>query len=145
MKKLAALLVLALASLALVACGGGDNNTTTTTGGGETGGAAAGNEKAAGGGGSTVSFEADPNGEIAFTSDSATAKTGNVTIEFNNPQALPHDVRIEDSSGKDIGGTEQISESSASASVNLKPGTYTFFCSVPGHREAGMEGTLTVK
>jgi plastocyanin len=147
MKKVAVLLALALSSLALVACGGGNDNSTTTTGGGEsTGGAAAGSEKSeGGGGGSTVKFEADPNGEIAFTSTSATAKAGNVTIEFNNPQALPHDVRIEDAQGEDLGGTEQISESSASASVNLKPGTYTFYCSVPGHREAGMEGTLTVK
>jgi len=68
-----------------------------------------------------------------------------VTIDFTNPQALPHDVKIESSSGEEIGGTETVAEGSDSATVNLKPGTYTFFCSVPGHREAGMEGTLVVK
>jgi plastocyanin len=146
MKKLAALLALALASLALVACGGGNDNTTTTTGGESAGGGeTAGKESEAGGGGSTVSFEADPNGELAFTSKSATAKAGSVTVEFDNPQTLPHDVRIEDAQGKDVGGTEEITEGSTSATVSLKPGTYTFYCSVPGHREAGMEGTLTVK
>ncbi len=159
MKKVAALLALALAAVALVACGGG-NGTTTTTGGGEggaanegaaegggaAGGAAAeGGGKSEGGGASTVKFEADPSGALAFTTTQATAKAGNVTIDFENPQPVPHDVSIEDSSGKTIGKTELISESSASTTVNLKPGTYTFYCSVPGHREAGMEGTLTVK
>lgn len=151
MKKVAALLVLALASLALVACGGGSSSSSssssTTTGGGEnSGGAAAGgNEKSAGGGGSTVSFEADPGGELAYTTTSATAKAGAVTVDFKNPQPLPHDVKIEGPSGEEVGGTEEISESSTSATVNLKPGTYTFYCSVPGHREAGMKGTLVVK
>jgi plastocyanin len=149
MKKLAVLLALALASLALVACGGGDSETTETTGGG--GGAATPTETQGGGGGegsgggSTLAFEADPGGQLAFTTNSATTKAGNVTIEFTNPQALPHDVKIEDSSGNEVGGTETITEGSDSAAVTLKPGTYTFYCSVPGHREAGMEGTLTVK
>jgi len=156
MKKLVAFLVLALAALALVACGGGgdDNSTSTATSGGgesqaEQGGVA--KEEASGGGekssgsGSTLTFEADPNGALAYTTTSATAKAGKVTVEFNNPQSLTHDVAIESSSGEEIGKTELVADGSDSTTVDLKPGTYTFYCSVPGHREAGMEGTLTVK
>jgi len=153
MKKFAALLALALASLALVACGGSSDNsssTTATSGGGESSAESTtgGNANSAGGGasgGSTVSIEADPGGNLAYTTSSASAKAGKVTVDFNNPQELTHDVKIEDSSGEEVGGTELIAGGSDSATVNLKPGTYTFFCSVPGHREAGMEGTLTVK
>jgi plastocyanin len=150
MKKLAALLVLALASAALVACGSSNSTTTTETssGGEANGGAGAESGKEAGGGeggGSSVEFETDPNGELAYTTTEASAKAGKVTIDFNNPQSLTHDVTIEDSSGKEVGKTELIGEGETSTSANLKPGTYTFYCSVPGHREAGMEGTLTVK
>jgi len=147
MKKLASLLVLALVAAALVACGDDDSTTTTTTSETSSGAAAEGGEKAGGGegGGATLEFEADPNGQLAFTTTQATAKAGKVTIDFTNPQALPHDVKIESANGEEIGGTETVAEGSDSATVNLKPGTYTFYCSVPGHREAGMEGTLTVK
>jgi plastocyanin len=154
MKKLVAFLVLALTALALVACGGGgdDNSTTTATNGGgsENSSEAAGGvkeENSSGGGGSasTLKFEADPNGQLAYTTTSATAKAGKVTVEFDNPQALTHDVAIESSSGEEIGKTELVADGSDSTTVDLKPGTYTFYCSVPGHREAGMEGTLTVK
>jgi plastocyanin len=148
MKKLAALLVLALASVALVACGGSDSSTTTSSGEEAGGGAAAESGKESGGGeggGSTVAFEADPNGELAYTTTEASAKAGNVTVDFKNPQSLTHDVAIEDSSGKEVGKTELIGEGETSTSVDLKPGTYTYYCTVPGHREAGMEGTLTVK
>lgn len=159
MKKVTVILALVLASVALVACGGGDDDsgtTTTTSGGnaestngGATGGAGANEEaggKEAGGGGSasTLKFEADPNGQLAYTTKSASTKAGEVTVEFTNPQSLPHDVVIE-SNGEDVGGTETIADGTASTSVELEPGTYQFYCSVPGHREAGMEGTLTVK
>ena len=148
MKKLAALLVLALASVALVACGGSDSTTSTSTSAETSGGAAAGGEKTSGNeasGGSTVAFEADPSGELAYTTTEASAKAGKVTVDFNNPQGLPHDVAIEDTSGKTVGKTELVSGEETSTTVDLKPGTYTFYCTVPGHREAGMEGTLTVK
>jgi plastocyanin len=149
MKKVAALLALALASVALVACGSSSDNSTTTTatsGGESTSGATSGGGKEEGsGGGSTVSFEADPNGELAYTTTKATAKAGQVTIDFKNPQALTHDVAIEDSSGEEVGATELIASGDDSTTVDLKPGTYHFFCTVPGHREAGMEGVLTVK
>jgi plastocyanin len=149
MKKLAALLVLALASAALVACGGSNSTTTTATNNEASGGGAAEGSKEAGGsggeGGSTVSFEADPNGQLAYTATEATAKAGKVTVEFKNPQSLTHDVAIEDANGGQVGKTELIADGSTSTSVDLKPGTYTFYCTVPGHREAGMEGTLVVK
>jgi plastocyanin len=150
MKKLAVLLALVLASVALVACGGSSNSSeetgaTATTGAEEAGATGGEGNGGSSGGSSTLQFEADPNGQLAFTTTKATAKAGKVTIDFKNPQALPHDVKIESSSGEEIGGTETVSEGSDSATVNLKPGTYTFYCSVPGHREAGMEGTLTVK
>ena len=150
MKKVAALLALALASVALVACGSSSDNSTTTTatsGGESTSGATSGGgkEESSGGSSSTVSFEADPGGELAYTTTKATAKAGQVTIDFKNPQALTHDVAIEDSSGKEVGATELIASGDDSTTVDLKPGTYHFFCTVPGHREAGMEGVLTVK
>ncbi len=155
MKKVVALLALALAAVALVACGSSSDNsssstTEATSGGGETtsgGGANAGGkeESSGGGGGSTLKFEADPEGQLAYTTTEATAKAGTVTVDFNNPQGLTHDVAIESSSGEEVGKTELIAEGSDSTTVNLKPGTYHFYCTVPGHREAGMEGTLTVK
>jgi plastocyanin len=144
MKKAAAALFLVLASLALVACGSSSSSSSSNTTTSESGAAAGGGEKASGGG-ETISLEADPNGQLAYTTTTATAKAGDVTVDFNNPQGLEHDVAIEDSSGKVVGQTELVSEGSTSAPVKLKPGTYHFFCTVPGHREAGMEGTLTVK
>ncbi len=164
MKKLLVLFAMLLAALALAACGGGGSSTSEATG---AAGAAeeveetaeeAGEEaeekgeeakKEAEGGsagsGSSVDIEADPSGNLAFTSDKATAKAGKDTINFTNDSPVPHDVKIENSAGEEIGGTEVTSEGSDSAEVELKPGTYTYFCSIPGHREAGMEGTLTVK
>jgi plastocyanin len=152
MKKAAFLFALLLASFALVACGGGDDDSDTTTGGGETtqesGAAAGGGNEAEGGtagSASALAFEADPGGGLAYTSDTATAKAGKVTVDFTNPQPISHDVAIEDSGGETIAQTEVVGEGSDSTVANLKPGEYTFYCSVPGHREAGMEGTLTVK
>jgi plastocyanin len=152
MKKVGAFLVLAIAALALVACGSSSDSSssTTETSGGESQaeqGGATKEESTSGGSssGSTLKFEADPKGELAYTSSSETAKAGKVTVEFKNPQALTHDVAIENANGEEVGATELIANGSDSTTVDLKPGTYTYFCTVPGHREAGMEGTLTVK
>src|ERR1044072_1713155 len=97
------------------------------------------------GGGATLAFEADPAGGLAYTTTEATAEAGKVTVDFTNPQPLAHDVAIEDASGKEIAATEVITESEDSTTADLKAGEYTFFCTVPGHREGGMEGTLTVE
>jgi plastocyanin len=100
----------------------------------------------AAGGGSTVKISADPSGQLAFQQKAVTAsKPGPVKIDFTNDSPVGHDVHVADRSGKDLGGTQVITGTSTSATVNLKPGKYTFFCSVPGHEQAGMKGTLTVK
>lgn len=150
MKKVVAFLALALAALALVACGSSNSSTTTTSGGegGESQAEQGGPPKEAssgGGGASTLKFEADPNGELAYTTEHVTAKAGKVTIDFTNPQALSHDVAIESANGEEVAATEPVASGSDSTTATLKPGTYHFFCTIPGHREAGMEGTLTVK
>jgi plastocyanin len=142
MKKLSLLLAVgALAAFGLVACGSSDDGSGDTTAAVDT---TATETTAAGGGTSTVDIAAAADGSLAFDQTDVTAKAGTVTVAFDNPAPLSHDVVIADDSGKELGKTDLISQSTASTTVDLQPGTYTFFCSVPGHREAGMEGTLTV-
>jgi len=146
MKKLAIAFALVLASLALAACGSSsDSSGTTTTESQAEAGAGQAKEAEGGSAGSAAALDFEAAEGLAYTSDNATTKAGKVTVNFTNSQPLTHDVAIEDSSGKTIGKTELIAEGSDSAVVDLKPGEYTFYCTVPGHREAGMEGTLTVK
>jgi plastocyanin/glucose/arabinose dehydrogenase len=92
---------------------------------------------------STAKIEASPAGEIAYVQKSITLKSGPSTIEFINKSSLGHDVVVEQN-GKTLGETPIIMGSTAKLSLNLKPGSYKFYCSVPGHRMAGMEGTITV-
>jgi plastocyanin len=100
-------------------------------------------EKSGGGASTSLNLEASKTA-LAFDTTKLTAKAGKVTIDFKNPSAIPHNVVIEEN-GKELSGFEPIAEGEESETAELKPGTYTFYCSVPGHREAGMEGTLTVK
>jgi plastocyanin len=130
-RALPLLVPLAALALLLAACGGGNGESATTSSGG-------------GGGGSTVKIAADPSGALKFDTTSLEATAGKVTIDFTNDSSLSHDVRIE-GNGVEDEGTDQVTGGSTSATLDLQPGTYTFFCSVDGHRAAGMEGTLVVK
>lgn len=98
---------------------------------------------AAKGPGSTLQLAASPT-DLAFDTTSLTSKPGKVTIDFDNPAALEHNVAI-DQDGKELATSETITEGKTAVSADLAAGTYTFLCTVPGHAEAGMEGTLVVK
>jgi plastocyanin len=151
--------LIAAAALTLAACGGSSSSSTPTASGGGGGGGAASSGGGGGGGasgggggggatasgGSAVKISADPSGQLAYQQKSASAKAGKVTVDFTNQAPLAHNVTIADSSGKILGATNTITGSTASASVNLKPGTYTFYCSVDSHEQAGMKGTLKVQ
>lgn len=145
-KLIIAFAALAIAAFGLAACGDDDSDTdtgaTTTDTTQETTTDADGGGAAVGG---TIKVEADPSGALEYTTGDLEVDAGVVTIDFDNPASVDHDVRIEDSSGADLGGTSVFTESSESAEVELEPGTYTYYCSVPGHRQAGMEAKLTVK
>jgi plastocyanin len=98
----------------------------------------------AGAGGLKVQIAADPSGQLKFQQASVTARPGLVTIEFDNPSPVPHDVTVARGSTK-LGGTKVVTSGQATTKLALQPGSYTFYCSVDGHRAAGMQGTLAVQ
>jgi plastocyanin len=107
-------------------------------------GAAAQRPAAGEGGARTLRLRADPGGELRFDRRSLEARAGRVTIAMTNPSSVRHNVSIEghgvDQQGETVGqgGTSTVR-------AELRPGKYEFYCSVSGHRQGGMEGTLTVR
>jgi plastocyanin len=89
----------------------------------------------------TLQIDADPTGQLAFVTDAATGTPGQITVKMANKSGTPHDIVIDDKGKGEVvkdGGVSQFQ-------ADFTAGSYTFYCSVPGHREAGMEGKLTVK
>ncbi|HEY1715300.1 MAG TPA: plastocyanin/azurin family copper-binding protein [Solirubrobacteraceae bacterium] len=158
MFKLPALLLSAAAlALGIAACGGGSSSTSSAAGASTsaatssaassgTGTSAGTSSAAAAGGGSTnLAIAANPSGSLAYDKKTLSAKAGKVTITMANMSPVGHNITIQQgTSGSVLGATPTFQGGTKSVSVNLKAGTYTFYCSVPGHRAGGMVGTLTV-
>jgi plastocyanin len=152
--KLATATTLLVGLLAIAGCGSSSSNTnssaatppasstpasvteTPTTSGTAT---------PASGSGQTQTLEANPEGQLKYDKTSLTAKAGKVSIDFTNMSSIGHNMTIASASGAVAGATPTFQGGSKTLTLNLKPGTYKFFCTVPGHRSAGMEGTLTVQ
>jgi plastocyanin len=111
--------------------------------GGQQGGAAQ-QPAAPKGPGGSLKISTDPNGQLAFDTKSLSSKPGKVTVTLTNPQPIAHNFAIEEN-GKLLGQTPLITASTAKQTFDLAAGSYTFLCTVPGHAQAGMQGTLTVK
>jgi plastocyanin len=98
-----------------------------------------------------LQIDANPAGQLAYTATKATATPGAVTISMANMSGVSHNIAVESgeggatAKGAPLGASQFTTKGSASVTVTLKPGAYTFFCQAPGHRPAGMYGTLTVK
>lgn len=101
--------------------------------------------------GGKLEIPADPSGQLSFSTKAAAAKAGAVTIEMPNTSGISHNIAVEAGAheasgpGPVVGASAFVTKGTASVKVTLKAGTYTFFCQAPGHRVAGMYGTLTVK
>jgi plastocyanin len=101
---------------------------------------AAGSGKPALAKGGKLSIPADPGGQLAFASAVAQAPAGKLTIEMPNTSGVQHNIAID---GKGAG--KIVSNGTSSFSAQFAAGTYTYYCQVPGHKQAGMAGKLTVK
>jgi uncharacterized cupredoxin-like copper-binding protein len=110
----------------------GEETAPTTTGAAPT----------TGGGETTVENPADSSA-LRFEKSALEASAGTVTLVMENPSAIEHNIAVRgqglDEQGDVVGQGEQ-----STVTVELEPGEYEFYCSVPGHEEAGMKGTLTV-
>jgi plastocyanin len=136
-----------LVSVAIAGCGSSSSGTTSTSTTPASAPASTSTTSSAPAAGAEqkLSLEANPEGQLKYNTTSLTAKAGKVSIDFTNMAPLAHNVTVESSTGEKLGATPTFQGASKTLTLNLKPGTYKFFCSVPGHRMAGMEGTLTVK
>jgi plastocyanin len=91
-----------------------------------------------------LEMPANPDGQLAYASKAATAEAGQLEIDSKNDANIPHDIAIEGNGVNEKGETVQDGGVSK-VSVDLEPGEYTYYCTLPGHRAGGMEGKLTVK
>ena len=82
--------------------------------------------------------------QLAYETNAATAEAGELTIESPNPSGTPHNIALE-GAGVDEKGEVVTNDGVSKIQASVKKGEYTFYCSVPGHREGGMEGKLTVE
>ena len=94
--------------------------------------------------GGALSIPADPGGGLAYTFGSAEAEAGSLEIDSKNESSVDHNIALE-GSGVNEEGPVVKDGGVSKVSADVQAGEYTFFCSVPGHREGGMEGKLTVK
>jgi plastocyanin/cytochrome c2 len=94
--------------------------------------------------GGVLDIPADPSGQLAFTVATAEAPAGALDVKSLNKSSIGHNIALE-GNGVNEEGKVVSGGATSDVKVTLKPGTYTFFCSVPGHREGGMQGKLTVK
>ena len=168
MRRKLALLTVPLAALAIAACGSSSSSSSASSS--SSGGAAANSAPATtstssssmampttssssssaaaaapSGKATTLHLAAAKTGALMYSTMTLTAKAGKVTIDFSNPSAVPHNVSVQKgTSGPNIAATPTFANGSKSITMNLTAGKYTFYCSVPGHRQGGMVGTLTV-
>jgi uncharacterized cupredoxin-like copper-binding protein len=131
--------------LTAAGCGGSSSSSSTTSGGGGSASQPSGGASA-GGGGQTLKLTANPSGQLKFNTSSLSAKSGTVTIQMSNPSSTGtmHGIAVE-GNGVDQDGQIVSPGATSTLTVDLKPGTYEFYCPYDGHKDAGMKGPLKVQ
>lgn len=99
----------------------------------------------AAGGRSEIALAADPGGDLAFDRQALSANAGKVTLTFTNDSSVPHNVEIDAERGEEAGVTETITATKTTKQFDLELGSYEYYCTIGSHKDAGMEGELTVK
>jgi plastocyanin len=93
----------------------------------------------------TLDVSSPADGALVFEPSGLEAKPGNLTLHYDNPSQVPHSIAVATANGNVLGETQPATGGTQTLEVpDLTPGKYIFYCTVPGHKEAGMEGDLTV-
>lgn len=155
MPRFAAVAVLVITALGVTACGSSSSSSSAAPAPSASSAAPASSSSPssassagapASGSSSSPTVQADPSGQLKFNTTSLTAAAGTVHISFTNRAPEGHNLTLVKGTGSSVvGATPTFAGGSRTLTVKLTPGTYTYFCSVPGHRMGGMQGTLTVK
>jgi len=152
--RIAAVAVLVITALGVTACGSSSSSSSAAPAPAASSAAPASSSSSsassagapASGSSSSPTVQADPSGQLKFNTTSLTAAAGTVHISFTNHAPEGHNLTLVKETGSSVvGATPTFAGGSRTLTVKLTPGTYTYFCSVPGHRMGGMQGTLTVK
>lgn len=143
MRALALIALLCALAIPVAGCGGDDEEPSGGSGG-DSAEKRSGGYSGGGGGAQTLKISADPGGALAFDKSSLSAKPGRVTIVMDNPSDLPHAVEIE-GKGVEVAGDTVMKGGVSRASAEVEAGEYEYYCPVGNHKDAGMEGTLTVR
>lgn len=91
----------------------------------------------------SASVSSPSNGALRYSPSTLRVGTGQLSIAYSNPSRMPHNLVVA-KRGKVLGKTRVFTKGSATVSVRVRAGQYVFYCSVPGHRGAGMQGDLVV-
>ena len=133
MRRITWLIALVLAGGVLTAAGcGGDDDDSGDSG----------SSSSSGGGGETLTVTADPGGAISWDKTKLNAKAGPVTLKLVNQSSVAHAIEVEGNGVEEE--TDTVTGKDAEVTVDLKAGTYEYYCPVDGHKET-MKGTLTVE
>jgi plastocyanin len=147
-RLLTSLAVLAASGAVIAGCGSDDSSSSgsDTTAAPAPASTQAAAPSSSSGASSALALKAQESNGLSFDKKTLTAKAGKVTITMDNPSgdSQPHAISI-DGNGVDASGQIAQPGGSSKVTATLKPGTYTFYCPVGSHRQAGMEGTLTVQ
>jgi plastocyanin len=146
MSRIALLAATAVTTLVVASCGSSSSSTSSSAPATSTAAPASSTPASAPAtsGAGTISIAANPSGMLMFTTNSLKAKAGKVTIDFTNNAPLSHNFTLATKTGNVLRATPTFMGGTKTLTLTLKPGTYTYYCSVPGHRMAGMQGTLVV-
>lgn len=102
-------------------------------------------ESPVGGAAQSLDVTSPSDGSLAFEPEGLQANAGLVSLAYSNPSPVPHSIAIEDEQGETLDESDTVVNGDTEASDTLTPGEYIYYCTVPGHREGGMEGVLTVE
>ena len=138
-------LALAVGALAVAGCGSSKSSSSSTTPAAPAPSTTSSSTPSAPAGASKLTVAANPQGQLKFEPSTMSGTAGTVSIDFTNSSSVEHNFTLANSSGAQVGATPTFQGGSKTLTVSLKPGTYKFYCTVPGHRAAGMEGTLTLQ